>query len=57
MQLVLSESYRGLGLVVDLTLDRILVPAAIVVALVGAALIGVQLSEMLAPAQLAPFSL
>ncbi len=54
MQLVLTEGYRGLSLVLDLTLDRVLVPVAILVALAGAALIGVQLSEMLAP--LAPAS-
>lgn len=47
MQLVLTEGYRGLSLVVDLTLDRILAPLAIVVALAGAALIGVQLADML----------
>lgn len=55
MQMVLAESYRGLGLMVDLTLDRILVPVAIVVALSGAALIGIQLSEMIAPAAVAPY--
>lgn len=57
MQMVLTEGYRGLGLVLDLTLDRVLVPAAIVVALVGAALIGVQLSDMLAPATSLPYQL
>ncbi|MGD9917716.1 MAG: hypothetical protein AB7U46_06820 [Paenirhodobacter sp.] len=57
MQMVLTEGYRGLGLVLDLTLDRVLVPAAIVVALVGAALIGVQLSDMLSPATSLPYQL
>lgn len=57
MQLVLSEGYRGLSLLADLTLDRILVPVAILVALAGAALIGVQLADMLAPAAMTPFQL
>lgn len=57
MQLVLTEGYRGLSLMVDLTLDRILVPAAILVALAGAALIGLELSELLAPEMLAPYTL
>lgn len=57
MQLVLTESYRGLSLMVDLALDRVLVPAAIVVALAGAALIGVELSALLAPELSAPFTL
>lgn len=57
MQMVLTEGYRGLGLVLDLTLDRVLVPAALVVALVGAALIGMQLTDMLAPAATMPYQL
>lgn len=57
MQLVLSEGYRGLSLLADLTLDRILVPVAILVALAGAALIGVQLADMLTPAAATPFQL
>jgi hypothetical protein len=43
---IFADGYRGLSLMVDLTLDRLLVPVAIVVALVGAYLIGVQLAEM-----------
>ena len=46
---MISESYRGVSLVVDVAADRILVPLAIVVCLVGAAMIGVSLSEMMAP--------
>lgn len=57
MQLVLTEGYRGLSLMVDLALDRILVPVAIIVALAGAALIGVELSALLAPEIQAPFTL
>jgi len=57
MQMVLTEGYRGLSLVMDLTLDRIVVPVAIVVALAGAAFIGVQVSEMLAPVNIAPYQL
>lgn len=57
MQMVLSEGYRGLGLMVELTLDRILVPVAIFVALAGAAVIGVQMGEIIAPVTAAPYAL
>lgn len=57
MQLVLTEGYRGLSLVADLTLDRILVPVAILVALAGAALIGVQLAEIFLPLPGSPYQL
>jgi hypothetical protein len=40
------ESYRGLSVVFELALDRILVPLAILVAMVGAGMIGLQLVEM-----------
>jgi hypothetical protein len=56
MQLVLSEGVRGLSMIVDLALDRIIVPLAVVVALLGACIIGIQLAEMLAPAHL-PYQL
>jgi hypothetical protein len=46
---MISESYRGLGLVVEVIADRVLVPFAVVVALLGAAIIGVELREMFAP--------
>lgn len=57
MQLVLTEGYRGLSLMADVMLDRILVPLAIVVALFGAALIGLQLAEIFAPQALLPYTL
>lgn len=47
---MISESYRGMSLVVHVTADRILVPVAVIVALIGAALIGLELSNLLAPA-------
>jgi hypothetical protein len=47
--MVLSEGYRGVFVLLDVTLDRILVPVAILVALAGAALIGVQISDMIVP--------
>lgn len=47
---MITESYRGMGLVVEVVADRILVPLAVVVALIGAAIIGVELSDMIAPA-------
>jgi hypothetical protein len=46
---MISESYRGMSLVVEVTADRILVPFAVVVALIGAALIGVEVTHLLAP--------
>ena len=57
MQLVLSESYRGLSLIFDLTADRILVPVAIIVALAGACVIGVELAHMFGPTELMPHRL
>ncbi|MDF2142809.1 hypothetical protein [Paenirhodobacter sp. CAU 1674] len=56
MQLVLTEGVRGLSMIVDLALDRIIVPLAVVVALLGACIIGIQLAEMLGPAHL-PYQL
>lgn len=46
---MISESYRGMSLVVEVVADRVLVPLAVVVALIGAAMIGVELTEMFAP--------
>ncbi|PTV94815.1 hypothetical protein C8J27_10683 [Rhodobacter aestuarii] len=57
MTMVLAEGYRGLSLVWDLTLDRLLMPAAIMVALSGAAVIGVQLHEMMGPMAPASYQL
>ena len=49
-----AESYRGLSFLVGVSLDRFLVPVAVVVALLGAALIGVELAEIFGadPAQI-----
>jgi len=47
MPMVLAEGYRGMTLVFDLMLDRILVPVAIAVALMGAAVIGIEVSQIL----------
>jgi len=57
MQMVLTEGYRGLSLIIDVMLDRILVPLAIVVALFGAALIGLQLAAVFAPDMISPYTL
>ena len=43
MQMI-QNSYRGISLVLDLGLDRILIPLAIVVGLAGGAMIGFQLT-------------
>lgn len=50
MQL-LQSGYRGFSLVLDLGVDRILVPLAIVVGLAGGALIGSELARLQMPAQ------
>lgn len=57
MQMVLSEGYRGLGVVFDLALDRVLVPVAVLVAVAGAAVIGVQLAEIVGPSSVLPYAL
>jgi len=57
MQLVLNEGYRGLSMMVDLAFDRVVVPVAILVALAGAAIIGAELSGLIAPATLSPYTL
>lgn len=49
MQLI-ERSYRGFSLVLDLGLDRILIPLAIVVGLVGGAMIGAEITQLQAPA-------
>ncbi|MCB2135363.1 MAG: hypothetical protein KDE08_05380 [Rhodobacteraceae bacterium] len=48
MQMIQS-SYRGLSLVLDLGLDRVLIPLAIVVGLAGGAMIGSELAELQTP--------
>lgn len=49
MQMIQS-SYRGVSLMVELGLDRILIPLAIVVGLAGGAMIGAEIAQMQAPA-------
>jgi hypothetical protein len=48
MQMI-QKSYRGFSLVLDLGLDRILIPLAIVVGLAGGAMIGSELAQMQGP--------
>ncbi len=46
---LLQSGYRGVSLVLDLGLDRILIPLAIVVGLAGGAMIGTELSRLQPP--------
>ncbi|WP_347310112.1 hypothetical protein [Defluviimonas sp. SAOS-178_SWC] len=48
MQLIQS-GYRGFSLVLDLGLDRILIPLAIVLGLAGGAMIGAELTQFQSP--------
>jgi hypothetical protein len=48
MQMIQS-GYRGLSLVLELSIDRILIPAAIVVGLIGGAMIGAELAQLQTP--------
>ncbi|WP_176715464.1 hypothetical protein [Thioclava sp. SK-1] len=57
MDVVIREGSRGLSMMIDLTLDRLLVPAALVVSLIGATLIAYNLSEMIDPTQFLPHQL
>lgn len=50
MQMIQS-GYRGFSLMMDLGLDRILIPLAIVVGLAGGAVIGAELTRLQAPEQ------
>ncbi|MBW6506921.1 MAG: hypothetical protein K0B00_09250 [Rhodobacteraceae bacterium] len=49
MQMI-TESYRGMSLLLEINLDRLLVPLALVVALTGTAMIGTMLYERGFPA-------
>lgn len=49
MTQMIADSYRGLSRAVGLALEVLLMPAAIAVALIGAAMIGLQLIDMMAP--------
>ncbi|GAB4390723.1 hypothetical protein [Albidovulum sp.] len=51
---LIQTSYRGFSLVLDLGLDRILVPLAIVLGLLGGAMIGSELAHLQPPAIHAP---
>jgi len=48
MQMIQS-GYRGLSLMLDLSLDRIMIPLAIVVGLAGGAMIGTELMQLSQP--------
>ncbi len=48
MQMIQS-GYRGFSLVMDLGLDRILIPLAIVLGLAGGAMIGAEMAQFQAP--------
>jgi hypothetical protein len=48
MQMIQS-GYRGLSLVFDLSIDRILIPLAIVVGLAGGAMIGSEIAKLQVP--------
>jgi len=48
MQL-LQSGYRGFSLMLDLGVDRILIPLAIVLGLAGGAMIGTELARLQAP--------
>ncbi len=45
----IQDSYRSLSLLVTLNFDRIIIPLAIVVGLVGGALIGAELAALQVP--------
>jgi hypothetical protein len=45
----IQGGFRGFSLVLDLGLDRILIPLAIVVGLVGGAMVGAELAHLNAP--------
>jgi hypothetical protein len=44
--MMIVESYRGMGVIFEIISDRVLIPVAILVALSGAALIGMQLVDV-----------
>lgn len=48
---MMTSSYRGLSLVFQISVDRILIPLAIVVGLVGGAMIGAEIARIQAPYQ------
>lgn len=50
MQMI-QRGYRGLSLVFNLSVDRILIPLAIVVGLAGGAMIGAEIARLQTPQQ------
>ncbi|MEZ5779700.1 MAG: hypothetical protein R3E44_15190 [Paracoccaceae bacterium] len=46
---IVERGFRGFSLMIDLSADRILIPLAIVVGLVGGAMIGAEIVELRAP--------
>lgn len=45
----IQSGYRGFSLLLDLGLDRVLIPLAIVLGLAGGAMIGTELAKLQAP--------
>ncbi|MGB3316607.1 MAG: hypothetical protein WBB85_19580 [Albidovulum sp.] len=45
----IQDGFRGFSVVIDLGLDRILIPLAIVVGLAGGAMVGAELANLNAP--------
>lgn len=48
---LISEGYRGMSLMLHVAADRFLLPIALVVSLVGAAMIGAELFDLWRPLQ------
>ncbi len=46
---ILQSGYRGLSLLFEISLDRIMIPLAIIVGLAGGAMIGTELFQLQAP--------
>ena len=46
---IIQRGYRGLSLMLDLNVDRILIPLAIVVGLLGGAMIGSEIARLQVP--------
>jgi len=51
----IQDGYRGLSVVFDISLDRILIPLAIVLCLAGGGFLGSELAILQGPAETAPF--
>lgn len=57
MQMVQADGFRGLSLVVDLALDRLMAPAAILVALAIGGILGYELIALFGSAAGSPYQL